>query len=47
MLRMTVKAGVAAIEPQQRTKNQLCVPAVHIKGRSYRLRDLEETLKRA
>ena len=28
MLRMTVEAGVAGIEPQQRTENQLCVPAI-------------------
>ena len=38
MLRMTVKAGVAAIEPQQRTKNQLCVPAVLMNVESYRRR---------
>jgi hypothetical protein len=45
MLRMAVEAGVAGIGHQARAKCQLCVPAVNIKGRSYRLRDLEDALK--
>ena len=35
---MAVEAGAAGIEFQARVKHQLCVPAIHIEGASYRLR---------
>jgi len=36
---MAVEAGAAGIEFQARVKHQLCVPAIEIKGDSYRLRE--------
>ena len=39
VLRMTVEADVAGIDFQKAAKYQLCVPAVTIRGDSYRLRE--------
>jgi hypothetical protein len=36
---MQIEAGAARVELQGRTKQQFCVPAVAIRGNSYRLKD--------
>jgi hypothetical protein len=36
---MTIEAGAAGIDLQAPAKHQLCVPAVTIRGDSYRLRE--------
>jgi hypothetical protein len=35
---MQIEAGAARVELQGRTKQQFCVPAVQMTGKSYRLR---------
>ena len=39
MLRMAIEAGVAGISLEVRAKFQFCVPAISIRGDSYRLRE--------
>ena len=39
MLRMAIEAGVAGISLEVRAKFQFCVPAITIRGDSYRLRE--------
>ena len=36
---MQIETSAASVEPQGRTKEQLCVPTVNIRGNSYRLKE--------
>jgi hypothetical protein len=43
---MQIEAGAARVELQGRTKQQFCVPAVALQGKSYRLKEAQERTAR-